>query len=791
MFWLLVIASLALALKPKEVITLEELSKLLDAIPLDVEAVADPTLDTLVKLIDMYVFEEMAKDPIAPFGGTGQSPGYARLTPVDLRARLDSIRGRVASFDNDFAFHNALSHAYLDLKDPHTVYAKPQGYAAFRLALPLTLSPSLQEDGRMEYVLSELPPEYSFVTQAYRLLSREQGISIDNFIGGTVSKINGIDVHRAVQQFADDMVYVSKNPHARYNRALSTDFYLRSLRVYCWPGTTGSPLDTDSYTFEFSTLDGTLELPLLAFSTVEFEDARAIAQENQPSMETDAIKTPTSPLRRFLASDAIASPIAPSITSKDLENTDFSAMYTFPDLSLYSLKRENKPVAYLLNILTFAPEDPQAFVDAFEQCMRAMDEEKSDDAYLFVNLAENGGGYVTLGYRVLHVLAPTIGPLFGNYTIRKSKYAEYYASNGLFAEQARYRLTDWMRYRNNAWYTGETQTFTFPTAQTVDYSGTYTFDLAYDEGEFSEALDHLMNVKAPGFLQRNGVSRLAFLTDGTCGSTCATLANRAREARAGLWVGIGGNVELRENISMIVASFAGGSVMDTDYIFSKAFLDNKVEERLSIRRLPTSAVHRWAFEQLFSWNTSQEYSPVATPLEYVNNPVDTYVDLWPTPKTGMKSLTFYKDLSNAVYDLVTKGCFDFQVQLDTEYCPPLGNKLFGHKCDPQTNMYSPTTCSFYSCMSGYVLSPTDLCEPIHEKWDQPQSAIERGIYVGLAIVLALLIGALTGYFIWRCIVFARARRATIAKGPETGETTLSTQNLLTDEDNDVETHEQE
>ncbi|TNJ26834.1 hypothetical protein GMRT_10587 [Giardia muris] len=790
MFLLLLIVSLALALKPKEVITLDELSKMLDSIPLDIKAVADPTLDTLIKLVDMYVFDEMAKDPIPPFGGMDQGPGYARLTPVDLKARLNSIRGRIDSFDNDFSFHNELSHAYLDLKDPHTVYAKPQGYAAFRLALPLTLSPSLQKDGKMEYVLSELPPEYSFVTQAYRLLCHEQGISLDSFIGGTVAKINGIDAHVAVQQFADDLVYVSKNPHARYNRALSTDFYLRSLRVYCWPGTTGSPLDTETYTFEFSSLEGTLELPLLAFSTVEFEDAYAIAEKNRPSTETGAVETPTSPLRRFLAADVIPAP-----TLEDEDNMEFSAIHTFSDLSLYRLTRDNKLVAYLLNILTFAPEDPNAFVDAFEQCMQAMDDKQSEDAYLFVNLAENGGGYVTLGYRVLHVLAPTVEPLFGNYTVRKSRYAEYYASAGLFARQARYRLTDWMRYRNNAWYTGETQTFTFPTSQAVDYSGTYTFDLAYDEGEFVEALDHLMSVKPPSFLQKYGVSRLVFLTDGTCGSTCATLANRAREARAGLWIGIGGNVELRDNISMVVASFAGGSVMDTDYIFSKDFLEDNVEERLSIRRLPTSAIHRWAFEQLFSWNTSQKYSPVATPLEFVNNPVDLYVDLWPTPKTGMKSPTFYRDLSNAVYDTVTtKGCLDFQVQLDTEYCPPLGNKLFGHQCNPLTNTYSPTTCAFYSCMSGYILSLADLCEPVHEKWDQPQTAIERGIYAGLAVVLALLIGALTGYFVWRCIVFARAKRTASIKSAEigeTGETSLSTNNLLVDEDDDTETHKQE
>lgn len=142
--------------------------------------------------------------------------------------------------------------------------------------------------------------------------------------------------------------------------------------------------------------------------------------------------------------------------------------------------------------------------------MSILDNTHIADPFLIVNVARNGGGYVTLGYRTLHVLAPYINPLYGNYTVRKSPYAEFYSSRGNFSMQDRYRLSNWMRYKNNAWYTGETEHLLYMTGHEEALSGIYTFDLAYDEVDFREDFERLVNIKTPKFLQESGNSRLVF-----------------------------------------------------------------------------------------------------------------------------------------------------------------------------------------------------------------------------------------------------------------------------------------
>lgn len=54
-----------------------------------------------------------------------------------------------------------------------------------------------------------------------------------------------------------------------------------------------------------------------------------------------------------------------------------------------------------------------------------------------------------------------------------------------------------------------------------------------------------------------------------------------------------------------------------------------------------------------------------------------------------------------------------------------------------------------------MLTEAGICVKQPEKWDQPVSALETGIYIGLAVILVLLIGSLTGYFIFRCVKYSQ------------------------------------
>lgn len=765
-----------------EVLELSQLRACFNSIPLDKDGVGYPTIDTLLKLNDMYVFNEMAKEPIAPYDVP--TNGY-KLSHINIKEELQAIRDNMDRFTTDFDFHDTVSAIYLKLKDPHTRYDKPRGYSFMRVVLPLTVT-AIYRNRALEYTLTELPPEYQFVTWEYRKKLRAQGINIDRFIDQRILSINGMPVAEAMQRFADDVVYISKNPHARFNAALNTDFYVRSLKSFGWPGRTGSPLDTEVISIELYD-KSILELPFFAYMTTEIRGTEDLKAHIMGTHKDDSVSTNFSeakgrratPLSRFL-DDTMETLTRSSTQNRHasatlLDNEDeyyIDVNHEGVDITLYSLYKNTRQVGYLLNIPTFAPESPKQYVDDFEAAMSILDNTHVTNPLLIVNVARNGGGYVTLGYRTLHVLAPHINPLYGNYTIRKSPYAEFYSSRGNFSSQSRYRLGDWMRYKNNAWYTGETEHLLYMTGQEEDLSGIYTFDLAYDEVDFQDDFERLVNIKTPRFLKESGNSRLVFITDGTCGSTCACFAKRAREAHMGVWMGMGGNPSLRkirsdeqpENhfVDMDVASFAGGSVMDSQYVFDKSFFP-QYETHIGLKKLPTTALHRWAFEQIFSWNWSQPFDPIKTPLEYVNNPVDDYINYWPPGGSRYMDHNTYLNLAVEAYKKASTSCYPFQMKT-TRYCDSMGDAIYAHPCDFQKNRYNEDLCSFYSCLDGYTLTEAGICIEQHEKWDQPVSALEVGIYIGLAIILALLIGSLTGYFIFRCVKYSQHVKKCKAEG---------------------------
>ena len=96
---------------------------------------------------------------------------------------------------------------------------------------------------------------------------------------------------------------------------------------------------------------------------------------------------------------------------------------------------------FLITVDTFAPTDVSKFVDEFQECMKLLD--KVDDGHLVVEVAQNGGGYITLGYRMLSVLSPYTQPKWGNYNLIKNKINQYFVANendkkNVFASQERF-----------------------------------------------------------------------------------------------------------------------------------------------------------------------------------------------------------------------------------------------------------------------------------------------------------------------------------------------------------------
>lgn len=225
-------------------------------------------------------------------------------------------------------------------------------------------------------------------------------------------------------------------------------------------------------------------------------------------------------------------------------------------IQLYSYKNAT---AYILNVQSFSPSNVTQFVADFQASMAEMN--KSKDSRLIVNVAWNGGGYITLGYRMLAALCPHVQPRWGNYNIVEAPLNSFFvtsnASANTFSTQERFELDSMELFNGTNWYSDE-MVEQFKTI----FSGKYSFDLAYDETPES-VYDSLLNTPQPTWLSKADNYKIAFVTDGNCGSTCACFLMRGAEANAGLFLQMGGNPDSQNLMS--VASFAGGSVMTTQY----------------------------------------------------------------------------------------------------------------------------------------------------------------------------------------------------------------------------------
>jgi len=754
----------------EELYPLSQFEDCVAQIPLDADEVAYPTLKTMEQLLDLFVFEEMAKRPIAPFDDPQN--GY-KLPAVDVRAGLQAIREQVDgdAFSTDFEFHSAISAVFLPLKDPHTVYAKPKGYSTFSLTLPVTVEARADKNdpAGVSFFLRALPDEYQQFTQRFAELLRAQGRNLPDLLGQKVLSINGRSPIEALQAFADEVVYVSKNPSSRLNSAIQKDFFKRGFSRMNLPS--GSADDPRTYTFQLENGE-TLDVDLyVTVSSAISGEADIISKNARPSSANPA----ETPLSRFLR-DVPRGARRASAPGDGYSIIEDDATYTLTvvreglDVSLHSLSVHShyaageKTVAYLLSISSFAPDDPAVFTQDFQASLQAVQEayeaRPDQPLYLLVNVMANGGGYITLGYRSLHALAPHVNPVYGNYSIRKSDLSHYFATNGNFSTQKRYDLSTWKELGPRTWYDNSNEVMYFPSGGKMEVSKTYTFDLAYDEVVFEDAFESLWNTPTPDFL-KSGNTHLAFITDGLCGSTCACFSKRAREARAGLFLGVGGNPRLYDyqNVPMDVASFAGGSVMDTDFVFSKDH-SKDLSKRHDLRALPTSAIFRWAFEQIYSWDDSLEYSPSSTPLEYVNNPVDDYLEYWPRPGSEYTDLQSLAHISVEAYKKVSAKCYDFQVSPAEEcasFAPEDSHLAYGAAC--VSGQFDPKVCKFMECETGYVLNSDGSCTLQPEKTMLPASTVEQAAYICLGVIAGVIVVGLTAFFALKCRGCAKARKA--------------------------------
>lgn len=253
--------------------------------------------------------------------------------------------------------------------------------------------------------------------------------------------------------------------------------------------------------------------------------------------------------------------------------------------------------AFVISIPTFSPSDIDQFTkdlqEIFDYIYANVD---SNNTTIIIDLRENGGGYIDLGNKLLYYLASAdVDPnSSGLYMRKKCDLNDYIADNEHMSGIDGDPLYDFYSHSSldsDKYYKkGETWKQDFNNEAnksgkvSVEYVRDYTFD-PLDFYDFSgqrrsdKGDSYNSNLKLKYYFEVNDKEvdttgdtnkySVLVVTDGTCGSTCATFLNHAIEMNAVTVIGVGG---LEKDIYqdgekynfLAASSFAGGSVSDSN-----------------------------------------------------------------------------------------------------------------------------------------------------------------------------------------------------------------------------------
>jgi hypothetical protein len=278
---------------------------------------------------------------------------------------------------------------------------------------------------------------------------------------------------------------------------------------------------------------------------------------------------------------------------------------------------------------SFSPPGPyrsawQLFISDATTCLSG-----AGEAYetVVLDVMQNGGGYVCLGYRLLTLLFPyfhanTSRTLY-TYDLPHSTFMDGYIKN----------------YNHNNPYIDpqaveeilDPSTLTpFPDGAAYYYPGREVVQGGVSSRHSNpfvldcrEAFAMSPSFAPPGILA-SSKARVTILTDGTCGSTCASFSKTAQEADTAHFVGLGGLWDM----PMDVASFAGGFVSNPGYLQTMAQL-------ASLPPFPQfiTSVGGWQF----AWAVWYSQRFPDRPIQFTQQAPDSRLPFWNFPHVSVPS----------------------------------------------------------------------------------------------------------------------------------------------------------
>lgn len=505
------------------------------------------------------------------------STGPPYVISLDIEGELSATQDMVNAdaFATDLDFQEHIQAIFQKTIDAHTRYSKPacynpifiQPFAFDMRVVPDPTNPVVNEPKL--FIISNL------YTDQYKQMFPT--VDVDSLIGQQVLLLNGLESTTEISSWGDTHETRSNNRGVRFNAAYRSYLY-RSAASY-----NIVPIEDLAVTLT----DGTVvTLPWMAsygpgmanVTTCAAPVSTLTAQEKV----TESIKSAILPSsRKPVYEEHIPEHI---LHAERLQENRDDRVVIIPANSTYKVScfRQRMPSTDLnqeasvqnvlvMKISSFSPPGEYMdawthFLDDIATCVNSMDYD-----LVVVDVMQNGGGYVCLGLRTLEMLIEDYyndhKKVQMHYDLPHSKLMDAYievvnAPNPYPYPQDVEQILDAATQQSFV----DGRAYYYP-GRNVTMGGRVSWRTNYFALDCREAEALPINYTPRKFLPKE---RVVILTDGTCGSTCASFTKIPQEADKATMVGAGG----LWNENMDVSSFAGGFVCNPDYLSLLSELSN-------------------------------------------------------------------------------------------------------------------------------------------------------------------------------------------------------------------------
>ncbi|CAL5988494.1 Conserved_hypothetical protein [Hexamita inflata] len=598
--------------------------------PLLTQEVFNQNQKSVENLLELYVFKETAANPPTE---------YVHLT-VDINAGLTQIRSNYqAKFDAGIpiqarSYFNDLANLFLKLKDPHTLFIQPNFFFNFKMYFPFILENSNGQFYAKNYpttsiFFSDLKARYE---QIYGQLEINQN---DRII-----KINNQQPLQYLTQFSNKYDYTSKSEHGRLNSQLLSNFYVKRLDLFTLPD-----VQDQQFVFQFESgkqiqvnLVVKISKPLISSQAAIEMYNNEINNKKNPYLDKTNKLIPIIN-NRYQIFDQNPYNFASNAQDEDFEKVLESPNYFI--LYKYNKNITTQKFDYVLSIKSFNPTNILIGLQDTVKLLRTIDNLDSQHK-LYISVLGNGGGMVSLSHLLAVGLFHTEYPIYGRYTMRKSKLVELLLKSG----------SDFADLHRIEWDTGKTLTNTTIINSTVSmkwYQSTidtyFTQYFAFDNDQNGQVLSYTQQIYT--HVSKLNPNNVVLLTDQLCISTCACFTKHLLQMKNVYAIGLGGAYESTDTFD--VGSAAGGVVKDSnDYELAVKKLKNlnypelnKEEiEVLTENWLPHNGFLRFAHYSINDFDSRIEN---AKQLEYKSMEVNQVIHIYPSfydwsGLTGLKNI---------------------------------------------------------------------------------------------------------------------------------------------------------